>query len=308
MPTIHIPVLLHEVVKALARQEDGGRRTEDGGGIYLDGTLGGAGHALAMAKAFNGKLSIVGLDQDPASIERAKETLQGKAEKVILEIGNFRDLDKILDKHGIDKVDAITLDLGLSSDELESSGRGFSFLKSEPLHMTFGDPSTHPFTARDIINNWKEEDIANVIFAYGEEKYAKRIAKALVVYREKTPIEKSDDLAEVIKTSVPVLYRRGKIHPATRTFQALRIAVNDELNALKEGLSKGHARLAPGGRIAVISFHSLEDRIVKEFFKKQALYGDKILTKKPLTASPEELAVNPRSRSAKLRILEKAIN
>jgi|GEM_PF-152161 16S rRNA (cytosine1402-N4)-methyltransferase len=286
--------------------------------IYLDGTLGGAGHALAIAEALKGRLTIIGLDRDQQAIERAQETLKGKAEKIILENEDFRDLDKVLAKHGIDRVDRILLDLGLSSDELEQRGRGFSFQKDEPLLMTFGDPSTYPFTAETIVNSWKEEDIANVIFAYGEERYARRIAKSIVLHRRENRIERSSQLAEIIKSSVPAVYRHGKIHPATRTFQALRIAVNDELAALKQGMTKGWDALGQGGMLAVISFHSLEDRIVKEFFKEK---GKKekgkegkierqgfVLTKKPITASPQETSENPRSRSAKLRIIEKTKN
>jgi 16S rRNA (cytosine1402-N4)-methyltransferase len=291
--------------------------------IYVDGTIGGAGHALAMAKALEGKLTIIGLDRDPQAIERAKETLKGRAEKVILETEDFRNLDKVLIKYKIAKADCILLDLGISSDELENSGRGFSFQKDEPLLMTFGDPATHPFTASTIVNSWKEEDIANVIYAYGEERYARRIAKAIVDYRRKKRIETSGELAEIIKASVPSIYRYGRIHPATRTFQALRIAVNDELAALKEGLTKAWNALDKGGRLAVISFHSLEDRIVKEFFKekvesrKYSVESQEkqdsgfepgngiIITKKPITASPQEISENPRSRSAKLRIIEK---
>jgi len=322
MPSIHEPVLLHEVVQALGLQvesrkfqvksqekQDFRLGTFDSGLIYLDGTLGGAGHALAMAKALEGKLTIIGLDRDPQAIERAQEALKGKAEKVILENEDFRNLDKVLGKHGIGKVDCILLDLGLSSDELETSGRGFSFLRDEPLQMTFGDPAQHPFTASTIVNGWKEEDIANVIYAYGEERYARRIAKAIVLRRREKKIETSVELAEIIKSSVPAIYRNGRIHPATRTFQALRIAVNDELAALKEGLEKAWDALDKKGRLAVISFHSLEDRIVKEFFKEKAKRQKEaqgiILTKKPITASLEEISENPRSRSAKLRILEK---
>ena len=289
---------------------------------YLDGTLGGAGHALAMAYALGGKLTIIGLDRDPQAIERASEALVGQADKVIIENEDFRNLDKVLAKHGIAKADRILLDLGLSSDEIETSGRGFSFQRDEPLQMTFGDPSQHPFTAHTIVNGWKEEDIANVIYAYGEERYARRIAKAIVVERRKKPIDTTGQLAEIVKSSVPAAYRHGKIHPATRTFQALRIAVNDELNALKEGLEKAWNALAPNGRLAVISFHSLEDRIVKDFYKEKGKKEGRekgrkgenekgkisqaiIITKKPITASPQELSENPRSRSAKLRILEK---
>lgn len=274
---------------------------------YLDGTLGGAGHALALAKAFKGEINVIGLDKDPTAIARAEKTLKGKAGKVIIENADFRKLADVLDKHDVSGVDFILLDLGISSDELESSGRGFSFQKDEPLHMTMGDPAKAPFTAQSIVNGWKEEDIANVIFAYGEERYARRIAKAIVVYREKKPIETTHELAEIVKMSIP--FKRGgkplKIHPATKTFQALRIAVNDELAALKEGLHAGFARLNPNGRIAVISFHSLEDRIVKVLFKEMADKGGIIMTKKPITATAQEIAENPRSRSAKLRILQK---
>jgi 16S rRNA (cytosine1402-N4)-methyltransferase len=282
--------------------------------IYLDGTLGGAGHALAMAEALKGKLTIIGLDRDPQAIERAKETLKDKAEIVILETEDFRNLDKVLATHKITKVDRILFDLGLSSDEIEKSGLGFSFKKNEPLLMTFGDPATYPFTACDIVNGWKEEDIANVIYAYGEERYARRIAKSIVVHREKKAIETSSQLAEIVRSSVPSSYRHGKIHPATRTFQALRIAVNDELAALREGLAKAWNALGGKGRLAVISFHSLEDRIVKEFFKEKAkmkvgkLTEGIIINKRPITASIQEISENPRSRSAKLRIIEKVYN
>jgi 16S rRNA (cytosine1402-N4)-methyltransferase len=309
MDTVHIPVLLHEVLEALGtrdkRQET--RSKKQNAPIFLDGTLGGAGHALAIAKAYKGKLTIVGLDRDPQAIARAEKTLKGKAEKVILENLDYRKFDEALDKNEIDQVDLILLDLGISSDELDNSGRGFSFQRDEPLLMTMGDPATYPFTAKDIVNNWAEEDIANVIFAYGEEKFARRIARTLVNYRIKTPINTTAELAEIVKSSVPAFYRRGKLHPATKTFQALRIAVNDELGALRQGLEKGYVRLAPGGRMAVISFHSLEDRIVKDFYKKQALTGAKVVTKKPITAIDQEIAENPRSRSAKLRVIEKTL-
>jgi 16S rRNA (cytosine1402-N4)-methyltransferase len=293
---------------------------------YLDGTIGGAGHALAIAQAFKGNVNVIGLDRDQQAIERAKQSftklearsreLEGIAGKAIFECESFRNLDKILDKHAVQSVDMILFDLGISSDELENSGRGFSFMKDEPLLMTMGDPASYPFTAKDIVNGWKEEDIANVIFAYGEERFARRIARAIVAYREKKLIETTTELAEIVKMAIPGFARRmtssprlrspSKIHPATKTFQALRIAVNDELAALKEGLTKGFERLSPGGRMAVISFHSLEDRIVKEFSKEKAAEGvATMLTKRPITASPQELAENPRSRSAKLRILQK---
>lgn len=332
--SVHEPVLLNEIVESFSTVVNaaGGKTL-----WYLDGTLGGAGHALAIAGTFNtitnrlganksgvkSTLNIIGLDEDPNATERAKKTLASATlGQLILENENFCNLDKVLDKHGVKEVDMILLDIGVSSDELETSGRGFTFMKDEPLLMTLGDPVKYPFTARDIVNNWKEEDIANVIFAYGEERFARRIARHIIEYREMKMIETSGELAEIVKRAVPFVAQiitkpgksygaRRKIHPATKTFQALRIAVNDELNALKDGLREGFARLAPGGRMAVITFHSLEDRIVKEYFKELAENGsDKafqaiILTKKPITPTDQELAENPRSRSAKLRIIQK---
>ena len=303
MKSIHIPVLSKEIVDYLTSIAP-----KDHVPVYVDGTLGGGGHALLIAKALKGKVTVIGMDRDMEAVNRAKTTLlpalNDNENSLILECNNFRNLDTVLDKHGVKNVDMILLDLGISSDELDNSGRGFSFQKDEPLYMTMGDPKTHPFTALDIVNGWEEDDIANVIFAYGEERYARRIAKAIVVYRQKKAIETSMELAEIVKGGVPVLYRRGKIHPATKTFQALRIAVNDELASIKEGIAKAYFRLNEGGRMAVISFHSLEDRIVKDFFKKQAKDGA-IISKKPLRPSAEEVATNPRSRSAKLRFIEK---
>jgi 16S rRNA (cytosine1402-N4)-methyltransferase len=324
MQSVHVSVLLHEVVEYLVgcrlpsvdrKQSEGGMSQQPENDEkplpwYVDGTIGGAGHTLAIAKALRGRLNVIGLDRDKEAIERARQTLAGSSEqivagKVILECENFRNLDKVLDKHGINGVDMILLDLGISSDLLDSSGRGFTFQKDEPLFMTMEEPTSCPFTARDIVNDWEEVDIANVIFGYGEERFAKRIARAVINYREKKRIETSHELAELIKISVPAFYRRGKIHPATKTFQALRIAVNDELNSLREGLFKGFGRLNRGGRMAVISFHSLEDRIVKDFYKKQLSNNAKIITKKPIIPNDQEVAENPRSRSAKLRVIEK---
>ena len=329
MDTVHVPVLLHEIIEALALGEAG--RKEQGAGssasypYYLDGTLGGAGHALAMIKAYGVKLNIVGLDRDMQAVERASKVLSAAIAsdaRVILACEDYRHLDRVLDDNSIPVVDRILLDLGLSSDELERSGRGFTFQRDEPLIMTMGDPANkdrHPFTAADIVNSWEEETLADIIFGYGEEHYARRIARNIVQYRLKKPIETTGELSEIIRQSVPPVYHRsgtssglrsaGKINPATRTFQALRIAVNDELGALKEGLIKGYERLAPGGRMAVISFHSLEDRIVKDFFRKLAAdLGAVIVTKRPITASLQEIAENPRSRSAKLRVIQKLSN
>ncbi|MEK7609517.1 MAG: 16S rRNA (cytosine(1402)-N(4))-methyltransferase RsmH [Patescibacteria group bacterium] len=311
MESVHQAVLLQEVIEgfALVKEKtligDSQKFSRSILPIYFDGTLGGAGHALAIAKILEGKLTLIGLDRDPQTIERAKNTLNGKAERIILENEDYRNLDLVLSKYEISGVDMILLDLGISSDELENSGRGFSFQKDEPLLMTMGDPKSYPFTARDIVNGWAEEDIANVIFGYGEERFARRIARAIINYRDKKKIESSNELAEIVKSAIPSFYGRGKIHPATKTFQAIRITVNDELNALKQGLTKGYEKLNSGGRMVIISFHSLEDRIVKDFYKKQAFLGAKIITKKPIVAGDQERAENPRSRSAKLRIIEK---
>jgi 16S rRNA (cytosine1402-N4)-methyltransferase len=298
MATIHVPVLLQEVVEAMKI---------DGSGTltYLDGTLGGGGHAKAIAEACEGKLIIIGLDRNPDALREAETSLKGKAEKLILINESFRDLDVVLEGQGIKQVDRILFDLGLSSDELDLSGKGFTFQKDEPLIMTMGNPEQYPFTAKTIVNDWDEEVIANIIFGYAEDRFARRIAKAICIYRTKKPIETSGELAEIVKSSVPAFVRRGKIHPATKTFQALRIAVNDELNALKEGLMKGYDRLSKGGIMTVISFHSLEDRIAKDFFKTKAQHDKATISKKPITATEQEILNNPRSRSAKLRVLAK---
>lgn len=299
MRSIHRPVLLQEIVDQFRNTD-----IKDRNPIFLDGTLGGAGHSKAIANLFKGKLTLIGLDRDKEAIERAKDALSGCAEKIILENKDFRNMDIVLKKNEIGNVDLILLDLGISSDELDLSGRGFTFQKDEPLLMTMGDPTTYPFTAKDIVNNWEEEVIADVIFGYGEDRFARRIARSIVSYRIKKHIETTFELAEIVKSAVPAFVRRGKIHPATKTFQALRIAVNDELNALKEGLQKGFEALNGGGRMAIISFHSLEDRIVKDFYKRKSNEAQ-ILTKKPIVPSDEEIAENPRSRSAKLRVIEK---
>lgn len=299
MDSVHKSVLSKEILESFKTLEGSNDL------IYLDCTLGGGGHALSVAELFQGKVTIIGLDQDEKAIERAKRTLSGKAKEVILENENFRNLDRVLSSHGKDKVDMVLMDLGLSSDELETSGKGFTFLKDEPLYMTFGDPAKYPFTAIDIVNNWKEEDISNVIFGYGEEKYANRIAKRIAEYRSKTSINTSAELAEIVKGAFPRTFTKPKIHPATRTFQALRIAVNDELNALREAVAKGYDALNKNGIMAVISFHSLEDRIVKTFYKDKQKHDGAEVSKKPIKAGEDEILENRRSRSAKLRILKK---
>ena len=300
--SVHIPVLLHEIMEGLTHDSTFMNHKSV---TYLDGTLGGAGHARAIANLFKGKIHVIAFDRDEKAIERAHQTLDGKTERLIVVHKSFRDMDTVLADYNITGVDMILLDLGFSSDELDHSGRGFSFKKDEPLLMTLGDPKNYLFTAKDIVNRWNEEDIANVIFGYGEDRYARRIARKIVAYRERKQIETSGELAEIVRQAVPQ-WGYSKTNPATKTFQALRIAVNDELGALKEGLAKGYEALNPGGKMAVISFHSLEDRIVKDFFRKyKEERGAHLITKKPIVPGIQEIAENPRSRSAKLRIIEK---
>ncbi len=300
--SVHEPVLLHEVIKNLIHKVD------EKIPWYFDGTLGGAGHALAISKSLDGNLNMIGLDRDMEAVKRAEGILKNEVKSLILECESFRNIDLVLSRAKIEAVDYILLDLGISSDELDLSGRGFTFQKDEPLLMTMGNPNDYSFTAKDIVNDWDEEVIADVIFGYSEERFARRIARAIVNYRTKKQIETSGELAEIIKSSVPTFYRKGKLHPATKTFQALRISVNDELGALKDGLAKCYASLNHGGRMGVISFHSLEDRIVKHFYKEQQKTGAIILTKRPIRPTDQEIADNPRSRSAKLRIIEKIFN
>lgn len=294
----HKSVLLHEAIDGLNIKS---------GDIFVDGTLGNGGHSLEVAKRFGSKVKIVGIDMDQKAIERSKKLLDKSGADTLLTEGNFRNIDQILQDLNITKVNAILLDIGLSSNQLEESGRGFTFQEDEKLLMTFKDnPTEEDVTAWDVVNNWEEENLEAIIRGYGEERYAGRIARAIVEARQVSPIESTGELAAIIEEAVPGSYKRGKINPSTRTFQAIRIAVNDELQALKEGIEKSFNSLSSGGRLAVISFHSLEDRIVKNYFKNfsQEEKG-KIITKKPIEASEEEIKENRRSRSAKLRIIEK---
>ncbi|MCK4387054.1 MAG: 16S rRNA (cytosine(1402)-N(4))-methyltransferase RsmH [Candidatus Pacebacteria bacterium] len=293
---MHKPVLLNEVIKVLDIQP---------GDTVLDGTVGGGGYLEAICELAGKKGIVIGLDQDKSALERVE-----KEECVCqryLTNENFRNLGKVLDGLNIEKVDKIVFDLGLSSDQLENSGQGFSFQKDEPLLMTFKSVLTKDdLTAEEIVNNWNEQNLADIIYAYGEERFAKRIAKQICEARRKQPIKTTFDLLKIIKTATPERYRRGKTHFATKTFQALRITVNDEIGALKEGLEKGFERLNKGGRMAVISFHSLEDRAIKRFFKQQKNERRGILiAKKPIIPSKEEIQKNPRARSAKLRGIQK---
>jgi len=298
---MHESVLLHETVGALELKA---------GDVLVDGTLGRAGHVLEALRVQPG-IFVVGIDRDEQAIEESTAKLAAVTKRFRIFLGNFRDMDKFVAEAAAETgkalADKIILDLGISSPHLDSSGRGFSFQKDEPLLMTMRrDLGEADFTARDIVNGWEEDDIANVLYAYGHERYSRRIAKAIVLAREEKPIETTLELVDIIKGSVPGIYRKGKIHPATRSFQALRIAVNDELGSLRQGLKTGFATLAPGGRMAVISFHSLEDRIVKNFMRDAEKEGLGVsLTKKPMVPGEEETRRNPRSRSSKLRVFIK---
>jgi 16S rRNA (cytosine1402-N4)-methyltransferase len=280
------------------------------GEIFVDMTINGGGHSSAICPLLGESGRLIGIDQDSGALKRSEKKLSGCKAKIILVESNFRHLDDILTKEGVEKVDKVLFDLGLSSNELELSGRGFSFKRDEPLLMTFAaDPSQVRFTAKSIVNEWDEDNIRIILESYGDERFAKSIAKKIVLMRSMKPFETTFELVEAICAAVPAWYRNGKTNCATKSFQALRIAVNDEMQSTEEGLKSAWKRLSPAGRIAVISFHSLEDRVVKRFFKEKANEGEGILiTKKPIVPSMEEVRRNPRSRSAKLRIIEKTKN
>ena len=268
------------------------------GETVLDATIDGGGHAIPIVKKIYPKGILVGIDQDVELLERLKSE-----KNIILLNGNFRDLDKLFEKEKIKSINKALFDLGISSWHLESSGRGFSFQKNEPLDMRYSPESE---TAANLINKFSEKELTDILKKYGEERFAGSIVRKICETRKKNPIKTTFELIEIISQAVPDWYKRRRLHFATKTFQALRIAVNDELESLKEGMDKAWRFLEPGGRIAVISFHSLEDRIVKNFFREKALAGEgRILTKKPILPSREELRVNPRARSAKLRAGEK---
>ena len=292
----HIPVLLNETIDGLKLKQ---------GDTVFDATLGDGGHAAEICERIGREGTLIGVDLDEGAVRRAKEKTTACTATTHFTKENFRNLDAVLQKEGIAKIDKALFDLGMSSVEIETSGRGFSFRRDEPLLMTFdSDPNYGVLTAERIVNTWPEEDIERVLREYGEERFARRIAETIVARREEKKIERTGDLAAIVNGCYPGRLRRGD--SSAKTFQALRIAVNDELKALEEGLKKAAERLAPEGRIAVISFHSLEDRIVKRYFReiaKEEMWN--IVTKRPITAGKEELAANPRSRSAKLRIVEK---
>jgi 16S rRNA (cytosine1402-N4)-methyltransferase len=295
--TVHIPVMLGESIDGLQPKN---------GGIYIDGTLGGGSHTEELLRRSGPDGQVLSLDVDPEAIKRAKTRLKSYGSRWKGAEGNFRDLAEIARQEGFTPCDGILLDLGLSSDELEDPKRGISFRIDGPLDMRLGPHSNRDgMTAATIVNGWREAELVRLLREIGEERYASRIASAIVRARSGSEIERTLQLADIIRAAVPSGYERGRIDPATRTFQALRIAVNDELAALQDVLKSAGEMLKPGGRIAVISFHSLEDRIVKHAFKDAE--GLNATTKKPLIPSDVEISKNPRARSAKLRIAEKFI-
>lgn len=294
----HIPVLKDESIDGLNIQK---------GDVIVDGTLGGGGHTFEIIKRFGPSVKIIGLDFDFDAISRATKLIGDTPSDVIFRTIGFQKIDEILDELGIQDVDRILLDLGISSFQLEVAGRGFSFLKNEPLLMTMKkDPNDEDLTACEIVNTWEEETLADIIYGFGEEKYSRKIAKEIVEARKEKKIETTFDLNQIIEKAVGRFYKGKRINPSTKTFQALRIATNSELYNLEQVIQKGFDRLKSGGRMAIITFHSLEDRIVKKAFIELKEKGiAKIITKKPIIPKDEEIKSNPRSRSSKLRLLEK---
>ena len=294
----HIPVLLNEVIEGLALRA---------GDTAIDGTVGYGGHAAAICEAIGPAGTLLALDADGEALRAAEDYLRQFPGQKIFAPGNFRAIETIAQREGVTTAAGILFDLGLNSAQLDQPGRGFSFRRDEPLLMTLADvPVANSLTAADIVNTLSEEELAGIIYAYGEEQFSRRIAKAIVEARMSAPIKTTGELVSLIEASVPAFYRKRKIHPATKTFQALRIAVNDELDALTEGLAGAWNLLQPGGRLAVISFHSLEARLVKNFYneRKKEKTG-RVITKHAQKPGVAENKANRRSRSAELRIIEK---
>ena len=292
---LHKPVLLDSILSQLALSP---------GQAVLDLTVGSGGHAGAILQRIRPDGLLIGLDQDEEAIERTRSRLEKTGGRFILERSNFRDLNQVLSRLNFHKVHAVLLDAGVSSEQLEHPGRGFSFQSESPLDMRMD--VRKDITAAQLIAHTSAEELASIFYKYGEERFSRRIARAIVNERARKPIETTGELREIVAGAVPARFRFGLIHPATRAFQALRIVVNDELGALEEALPKAFGALEPAGRLAVVSFHSLEDRIVKRFFvaEKQAGQGT-IITKKPIRPDEEEIRENPRARSAKLRVIER---
>lgn len=307
----HTSVLLQETVDGLKVKPDG---------IYVDGTLGGGGHSYEICRRLGAKGSIVGIDQDAAAIEAAGNRLKDFGEKVTIVRSNYCDMKSRLQELGIYKVDGIVLDLGVSSYQLDAAERGFSYREDAPLDMRMD--TRQPMTARDIVNDYSQKELCRVIRDYGEDKFAANIAKHIVMARSKAPIETTGQLTEVIRAAIPMKYQKKSGHPAKRTFQAIRIELNRELEVLRDSLDDMIDLLNPGGRLCIITFHSLEDRIVKSAFRKNEnpcacppdfpvcvcgkVSKGSIVTRKPILPSDEELEYNSRSKSAKLRIFERA--
>lgn len=288
--TCHTSVLPRETLGYLSPQP---------GATVVDGTLGGGGHTRLLAEAVGPEGLVIAIDRDAAAIDRACEELKGLP--VRFAQANFSDIPEVLDAVGVEAVDAVLLDIGLSSDQLADRERGFSFEAEGPLDLRFDTSEGEP--AFRLVNRLKQDHLADLIYQYGEERFSRRIARRIVQVRESEPIHVARDFARLVASAVPRQKQPPRIHPATRTFQALRIAVNDELKSLKLALERVPERLKPAGRLAVISFHSLEDRLVKEAFRNRQQWH--ALTRTPVTAGEEELLANSRSRSAKLRVAEK---
>ena len=306
----HKPVLLDECLEALAIRPDG---------IYLDGTLGRAGHSLEIARRLTAGGRLIGVDRDETALAAAEERLAAYRERVSLVHSNFSCIHEILDSLGLDRIDGMLFDLGVSSPQLDDAGRGFSYMHDAPLDMRMD--RTASLTAYDVVNTWSYEELRRILFEYGEERYAPAIAKQIIREREVHPVETTGQLTELIKKAMPPAALREKQHPAKRSFQAIRIAVNGELDELEPMMEAAAERLEPGGRLAVIFFHSLEDRIIKKTMQRLAtgctcppefpvcVCGKqpkmKLVTRKPVVSTAAELEYNPRARSAKLRVAEK---
>lgn len=307
----HKSVLLNETINGLNIRPDG---------IYVDGTLGGGGHAFEVCRHLSNKGSIIGIDQDAAAIDAAGVRLKDFGERVTIVRSNYCEMKSKLQELGIDKVDGIILDLGVSSYQLDTSERGFSYRENAPLDMRMD--TRRKVTARDIVNDYSEMDLFRVIRDYGEDKFAKNIARHIVAERTKRPIETTGQLTDIIRRAIPMKFQKKSGHPSKRTFQAIRIELNRELEVLKGSLDEMIDILSPGGRLCIITFHSLEDRIVKSAFRKNenpcTCPGDfpvcvcgkeskgSIITRKPVLPGAEELEYNSRSKSAKLRIFERS--
>ena len=291
----HVPVMLKEVLEGLQVKP---------GSVVIDGTLGFAGHSKEILKLIRPGGKLIGIDQDQDALRQAKINLSAESPDIHLVHHNFVEIDQILKNLGIKNVNAILLDLGISSFQIDSPERGFSLRKEGPLDMRMDVSGT--FKASDIINTYTESDLADILKNFGEERFSRRIAKFIVEERKKTTIQTTTHLAQIVVRALGIRGKSQKIHPATRTFQALRIVVNDELNRLALTIDRAVSLLKKHGRLAVISFHSLEDRIVKTRFRELAKEKKvQLVTKKPLYPTEEEISINPRSRSARLRVAER---